>query len=104
MAASTASAHTSLRAFQAEIDKVKNDAQKARHEHEQRVAAEQLASHHGQKKNIQGDKSKAGSALGKDTAKKTVAEPPVSNEGHSHVEQDQSIAVCSALCHIDLNR
>ncbi|KAJ9123882.1 hypothetical protein QFC22_000670 [Naganishia vaughanmartiniae] len=90
MTASTASAHTSLRAFQAEIDKVKNDATKARHEHEQRVAAEQLAGHHG-KKAVHGDKGKAVAGLAKDIARKPATDVPVSVEDSAHVEPDESI-------------
>ncbi|KAJ9118899.1 hypothetical protein QFC24_005862 [Naganishia onofrii] len=93
MTASTASAHTSLRAFQAEIDKVKTDATKARHEHEQRVAAEQMAGHHHGKKAAHGDKVKGAAAAvqGKDTVKKTAADVPASVEDPAHSEPDESI-------------
>jgi hypothetical protein len=92
MAASTASGHTSLRAFQAEIDKVKSDAQKARHEQEVRLAAEQ-ASSHGQKKHT----SAKFQAHNKETAKKAGAEPPASPEGQQkveHVDHEESLEVC----------
>lgn len=90
MAASTASAHTSLRAFQAEIDKVKSDAQKARHEHELRLAAEQAASHghkkHAPVKNAQAHADKSARSQGKEPVKKAVVEAPTSAEGEQHVE------------------
>ncbi|KAJ9117262.1 hypothetical protein QFC20_000408, partial [Naganishia adeliensis] len=90
MATSTASAHTSLRAFQAEIDKVKSDAQKARHEHELRLAAEQAASHgkkHASAKNTQVHGDKGARPQGKEVAKKAVVETPTSAEGPQQVEQ-----------------
>ncbi|KAJ9097599.1 hypothetical protein QFC21_004633 [Naganishia friedmannii] len=95
MTASTASAHTSLRAFQAEIDKVKNDATKARHEHEQRVATEQLAGHHG-KKTAHADKAKAAAAQGKDVVKKPAVDVPTLVEDPAHLEPDESIESITA--------
>lgn len=90
MAASTASAHTSLRAFQAEIDKVKSDAQKARHEHELRLAAEQAASHgkkHAPAKNAQLHGDKSARSQGKDVAKKAAVETSTLAEASQQAEQ-----------------
>jgi hypothetical protein len=100
MAASTASAHTSLKAFQAEIDKVKSDAQKARHEHELRLAAEQ-ASSHGQKKHAlpkpshaQVEREKASKAQAKEAVKKGgEAELVDSDQQIEHVEAEETIEV-----------
>lgn len=104
MATSTASAHTSLRAFQAEIDKVKSDAQKARHEHELRLAAEQAASHgkkHAPAKNTQVHGDKGARPQGKEVAKKAVVETPTSAEGSQQVEQvehEETLEVCLFHC------
>ncbi|GHJ88588.1 hypothetical protein NliqN6_4990 [Naganishia liquefaciens] len=97
MTASTASGHTSLKAFQAEIDKVKSDAQKARHEHELRIAAEQ-ASSHGNKKHApkpshaQLEKEKAAKAQVKEPVKKADGETgeavdTVRHEEHPEMEE-----------------
>lgn len=100
MATSTASTHTSLKAFQAEIDKVKSDAQKARHEHELRLAAEQ-ASSHGQKKHAlpkpshaQVEWEKAFKAQAKEAVKKVgEAEVVDSDQQIEHVEAEETIEV-----------
>lgn len=82
---------------------MKTDATKARHEHEQRVAAEQMAGHHHGKKAAHGDKVKGAAAAvqGKDTVKKTAADVPASVEDPAHSEPDESIEVCPASLSFD---